>query len=67
MLFGNLPFALYLRNDFIKNCLMTPEFMLSRRAAMSGLITAALNAAGYTSDHIDVVVITHMHGDHIEV
>ena len=46
---------------------MTPEFMLSRRAAMSGLITAALNAAGYTSDHIDVVVITHMHGDHIEV
>lgn len=28
-------------------------------------ITAALEAAGYTADQIDVVVITHMHGDHI--
>jgi len=28
-------------------------------------ITAALAAAGYTPDQIDVVVITHMHGDHI--
>lgn len=27
--------------------------------------TAALAAAGYTPDQIDVVVITHMHGDHI--
>lgn len=27
--------------------------------------TAALEAAGYTADQIDVVVITHMHGDHI--
>ncbi|MGB5863918.1 MAG: MBL fold metallo-hydrolase [Sulfitobacter sp.] len=27
--------------------------------------TAALTAAGYTPDQIDVVVITHMHGDHI--
>ena len=26
---------------------------------------AALQAAGYTADQIDVVVITHMHGDHI--
>lgn len=26
---------------------------------------AALTAAGYTADQIDVVVITHMHGDHI--
>ena len=26
---------------------------------------AALNAAGYTADQIDIVVITHMHGDHI--
>ncbi len=25
----------------------------------------ALEAAGYTADQIDVVVITHMHGDHI--
>ena len=28
-------------------------------------ITDALTAAGYTTDQIDVVVITHMHGDHI--
>ncbi|KNX40850.1 putative quorum-quenching lactonase YtnP [Roseovarius tolerans] len=28
-------------------------------------ITSALNAAGYTPDQVDVVVITHMHGDHI--
>ena len=28
-------------------------------------ITAALAAAGYTPDQVDVVVITHMHGDHI--
>jgi glyoxylase-like metal-dependent hydrolase (beta-lactamase superfamily II) len=28
-------------------------------------ITEALNAAGYSTDQIDVVVITHMHGDHI--
>ncbi|MEQ6250573.1 MBL fold metallo-hydrolase [Sulfitobacter sp. HNIBRBA3233] len=27
--------------------------------------TAALQAAGYTADQIDTVVITHMHGDHI--
>ncbi len=26
---------------------------------------AALTAAGYTADQIDVVVLTHMHGDHI--
>lgn len=28
-------------------------------------ITAALASAGYTPDQIDIVVITHMHGDHI--
>lgn len=28
-------------------------------------IVAALAAAGYTPDQIDVVVLTHMHGDHI--
>jgi glyoxylase-like metal-dependent hydrolase (beta-lactamase superfamily II) len=28
-------------------------------------ITSALQAAGYTPDQVDVVVITHMHGDHI--
>ncbi|MGC3938480.1 MBL fold metallo-hydrolase [Roseobacter sp. EG26] len=27
--------------------------------------TAALEAAGYTADQVDAVVITHMHGDHI--
>lgn len=27
--------------------------------------TAALQAAGYTADQIDTVVITHMHGDHV--
>lgn len=33
---------------------------------LSGAGTAAaLNAAGYTADQIDTVVITHMHGDHI--
>jgi glyoxylase-like metal-dependent hydrolase (beta-lactamase superfamily II) len=26
---------------------------------------AALTAAGYTADQIDIVVLTHMHGDHI--
>lgn len=28
-------------------------------------ITAAVTAAGYTPEQVDVVVITHMHGDHI--
>ncbi|MGI3183816.1 MBL fold metallo-hydrolase [Nioella aestuarii] len=28
-------------------------------------ITNALAAAGYTPDQVDIVVITHMHGDHI--
>jgi len=28
-------------------------------------ITAALNAAGYSPEQVDTVVITHMHGDHI--
>ncbi|MFX0542750.1 MBL fold metallo-hydrolase [Roseovarius sp. S4756] len=28
-------------------------------------ITAALEAAGYTPDQVDIVVVTHMHGDHI--
>lgn len=27
--------------------------------------TAALAAAGYSADQVDIVVITHMHGDHI--
>lgn len=28
-------------------------------------ITGALTAAGYSADQVDVVVLTHMHGDHI--
>jgi glyoxylase-like metal-dependent hydrolase (beta-lactamase superfamily II) len=28
-------------------------------------ITGALAAAGYTPDQVDVIVLTHMHGDHI--
>ncbi|MGP3699339.1 MBL fold metallo-hydrolase [Rhodobacter sp. NSM] len=28
-------------------------------------ITSALEAAGHTADEVDLVVITHMHGDHI--
>ncbi len=28
-------------------------------------ITAAIGAAGYTPDQVDIVVLTHMHGDHI--
>jgi glyoxylase-like metal-dependent hydrolase (beta-lactamase superfamily II) len=28
-------------------------------------ITGALAAAGYTPDQVDIVVLTHMHGDHI--
>jgi glyoxylase-like metal-dependent hydrolase (beta-lactamase superfamily II) len=28
-------------------------------------ITAALQAAGYGADQVDIVVLTHMHGDHI--
>jgi glyoxylase-like metal-dependent hydrolase (beta-lactamase superfamily II) len=28
-------------------------------------MTGALTAAGYTADQVDVVVLTHMHGDHI--
>ncbi|MCB2134983.1 MAG: MBL fold metallo-hydrolase [Rhodobacteraceae bacterium] len=28
-------------------------------------ITAALNAAGYAPEDVDIVVVTHMHGDHV--
>jgi len=28
-------------------------------------ITSALKAAGYSADQVDIVVLTHMHGDHI--
>jgi len=41
------------------------ELVLFDTGLAAPLITAALAAAGYTPDQIDVVVITHMHGDHI--
>ena len=31
----------------------------------AGNLVAAIEAAGYTTDQIDTVIITHMHGDHI--
>ncbi len=36
-----------------------------RRAKGAGLATAALKAAGFTPDQIDVIVITHCHPDHV--
>lgn len=41
------------------------ELVLFDTGANGAGITAALASAGYTPDQIDVVVITHMHGDHI--
>lgn len=35
------------------------------RAAGAGQLVAGMQAAGYTPDQVTVVVITHMHGDHI--
>jgi glyoxylase-like metal-dependent hydrolase (beta-lactamase superfamily II) len=37
----------------------------ARREMGAARLVEALQAAGYTPDQIDVVVITHMHGDHI--
>ncbi len=41
------------------------ELVLFDTGQSSDDITAALGAAGYAPDQIDIVVITHMHGDHI--
>ena len=41
------------------------ELVLFDTGLNAGGITAALSAAGYSPDQIDIVVITHMHGDHI--
>jgi glyoxylase-like metal-dependent hydrolase (beta-lactamase superfamily II) len=41
------------------------ELILFDTGMNPGAITSALAAAGYTPDQIDIVVITHMHGDHI--
>ena len=41
------------------------ELILFDTGLNPGGITAALEAAGYTPEQVDTVVITHMHGDHI--
>lgn len=41
------------------------ELILFDTGLNAGAITAALASAGYTPDQVDVVVLTHMHGDHI--
>ena len=41
------------------------ELVLFDAGVSAAGITAALAAAGFTPDQIDVVVLTHMHGDHI--
>lgn len=42
-----------------------PELVLFDTGLSGEGTTAALSAAGYTPDQVDVVVLTHMHGDHI--
>jgi glyoxylase-like metal-dependent hydrolase (beta-lactamase superfamily II) len=41
------------------------ELVLFDAGLAPDAITGALAAAGYTPDQVDVVVLTHMHGDHI--
>ena len=41
------------------------ELILFDTGLNAGGITKAVEAAGYTADQVDKVVITHMHGDHI--
>lgn len=41
------------------------ELVLFDTGLNAGATTAALATAGYTPDQIDIVVLTHMHGDHI--
>lgn len=41
------------------------ELILFDTGLNPGGITSAVEAAGYTADQVDKVVITHMHGDHI--
>ncbi|SFS20130.1 MBL fold metallo-hydrolase [Yoonia litorea] len=41
------------------------ELVLFDTGLNAGGTTGALEAAGYSADQIDVVVLTHMHGDHI--
>lgn len=41
------------------------ELVLFDTGLNPGAITGALTAAGYSADQVDLVVLTHMHGDHI--
>jgi glyoxylase-like metal-dependent hydrolase (beta-lactamase superfamily II) len=41
------------------------ELILFDTGLQGPMTVAAIEAAGYTADQVDVVVITHMHGDHI--
>ncbi|MFK7869278.1 MAG: MBL fold metallo-hydrolase [Roseobacter sp.] len=41
------------------------ELVLFDTGLNAAATTAALETAGYTADQVDLVVITHMHGDHI--
>ncbi|MGR3647165.1 MAG: MBL fold metallo-hydrolase, partial [Shimia sp.] len=41
------------------------ELILFDTGLNPGAISSALEAAGYSTDQVDTVVITHMHGDHI--
>ncbi len=41
------------------------ELILFDTGLNAGGTTTVLNAAGYTADQVDKVVLTHMHGDHI--
>lgn len=41
------------------------ELVLLDTGLNSAGISGALSAAGYSADQVDVVVLTHMHGDHI--
>ncbi|QUJ76626.1 MBL fold metallo-hydrolase [Sulfitobacter albidus] len=51
---------------FTPTVVNTGESLILFDAGLQGAATvAALEAAGYTADQVDTVVITHMHGDHI--
>ena len=41
------------------------ELVLFDTGLNAGATTGALESAGYSADQIDIVVLTHMHGDHI--
>lgn len=69
--FGALAAANHLPADFSRNY-FTPvlvntgaELVLFDTGLTPEGITAALGAAGYSADQVDVVVLSHMHGDHI--